>query len=340
MGCGIRLRLPIAKLAMTNNYVLWSPLPLTSRRRKVLLFTFSLFYGYTLQALPALQFLDRENYINYASHPLIVLAKYVAAGPLTVLANEPIWLLLNAALAAIFGPEEVVRIIIVSGATMFCYTFIKIDSRNVLWLILFMLTPQLLKNYITHLRQGLAMAVFFIGYFSLKPFSKWGLMFAAPFIHASFFFVLPIIMVPTVINRMRFGVDIRLISLASLAIFVSLSIGIIAAAVGARQFENYNFQMSEISGLGFVFWTGIGSLFLLQGKSFLQNHQEAMGILLFYLIAYFFLDFSVRIFESGMPLVLIAGLALSNWRRLVFLLAYLVYGLLQLGLRFTSSTPF
>jgi hypothetical protein len=44
---------------------------------------------------------------------------------------------------------------------------------------------------------------------------------------------------------------------------------------------------------------------------------------------YWLIEVTARIFESGLPLVLLAGLSLSGWRRVVFLFAVLGSGSLM-----------
>ena len=308
--------------------------------QKVLLLSFSLAYGFVLQWLPVLQFKDRENYLRYAENSAEILSNFASEGVLAVFANEPLWLLINSMLALIAGPESVVRIIIFVSGTLFSYVLTRANPENALWLIVFLFVPQILKNFITHLRQGLGMAIFFAGYFSVRPARRWVLMMAAPFIHASFFFILPFVMLPEVLRSMQLDVDGRLLAMAAFSIVASLSLGLVAAMIGARQFAQYDFAMTEVSGLGFAYWLVFCAVIFLQGKSFLERHQEAAGVLLFYLLSYFFIEVTARIFESGMPLVLLAGLALKGLWRWVFISSFLSYSVLQWFMRLASDTPF
>jgi len=301
---------------------------------------FALTYGYVLQSLPLMQFLDRDNYRDYAVGAAAFMLRYAAEGPLAIFANEPLWLLINIGLAQLGGPEFVMRSVIFIGATVFSYVFVRADPRNSLWLMAFLLAPQVLKNFITHLRQGLAIAIFYSGYFASGRIRRWVLIGLSPLVHASFFFILPIVVVPAVLRQLRLGVDIRILAMASYALATSLSLGFLAALVGARQMRNYAFSMADVSGLGFVFWVAILVVFVLQGKTFLQRHQEGVCVLLFYLLSYFFVEVSARLFESGMPLVLLAGLALTSWRRWMFLGTFMLYSVIQLLLRLASPQAF
>lgn len=314
--------------------------PPISRLQKIFLAAFSLLYGYALQALPIMQFKDRANYLNYAENSAEILTRYAADGLIGVFANEPIWLLVNAILALLLDPEGVIRVIVFVSASVFAYVFTRADPRNSLWLMLFLLMPQMLKNFITHLRQGLGLAVFFAGYFSSRRAWRWPLMAAAPLIHASFFFVVAFVMLPAVLRSMRLAIDVRLLAMAAFSLFISLSIGFIAALVGARQISSYDFAMTDVSGLGFLFWLAVAGLFLLQGKTFLEKHQAAAGVLLLYLLSYFFVEVTARIFESGMPLVLLAALAMSSWRHWSFITFFVLYSAILWMMRLSSATPF
>ena len=307
---------------------------------KFLLLSFSLAYGFVLQMLPVLQFKDRENYLNYAENSAEILSNFSSEGVLTVLANEPLWLLINSTLALVAGPESVVRVIIFVSGTLFSYVLTRSNPENSLWLIVFLFVPQILKNFITHLRQGLGMAIFFYGYFSLRPARRWALMMAAPFVHASFFFILPFVVLPDVLRSMRLAVDVRLLAMAMCSAVAALSLGPVAALVGARQASQYDFAMTEVSGLGFVYWSVICAVFILQGRSFLETRQEATGVLLFYLLSYFLIEVTARIFESGMPFVLLAGLALRGWWRWIFISSFLSYSVIQLIMRLATDSPF
>jgi hypothetical protein len=274
-------------------------------------------------------FPDRSNYLAMASHPGAILSRNLSSGWLDALVNEPIWLVANMGLGQFLSPEEVIRSVIFLGAFVFSYVFLRAGVRNWPWLVIFLFTPQIMKNFTTHLRQGLAIAIFLAGYFSHNRARGWLLMGASPFIHASFFLILPVTAIPEILKRLQVGVDVRILVLASFTLTVGLTLGIVAQFLGARQGEQYEFQLTTISGLGFVFWLGILALFVLQGSSFLRRYTVEVGILLFYLTSYFLIEVTARIFESGMPLVLLAGLALTAWRRVAFISALLSYGAIQ-----------
>jgi hypothetical protein len=61
-------------------------------------------------------------------------------------------------------------------------------------------------------------------------------------------------------------------------------------------------------------------------EKFLKAHVFETGLIVFYLSTYWLIEVTARIFESGVLLVLMAGLALSGWRRLGFLAMIVVFG--------------
>jgi len=307
---------------------------------KFLLICFSLTFGYVLQSLPLLHFLDRQNYLNYAENSVDIWSRYAADGFLTLFANEPLWLLANISIAHFFEPDIVLRIIIFFGAYWFSYSLIRVSPKNSIWLMLFLLAPQILKNHITHLRQGLAMALFFSGYFLGTSRKRWLLMAASPFVHASFFFILPIIILPRLLKRLNFAIDVRITVVGVFAVVATVSLGLLAAFFSARQAGYGNFGNLSVSGLGLVFWVGVAGLFLSEGRKYIEANQEALSVLFFYFISYFIINVSARIFESSLPIVLFSGLLLTAWRRWVFICAFLLYSIMQWILRLSLPTVF
>ena len=78
---------------------------------------------------------------------------------------------------------------------------------------------------------------------------------------------------------------------------------------------------------GFIFWSFILLLFLFQGKNFLRDNLLSCYIIIFYLIAYFYINLGARILESIIPLILISGLNLNKHSRNVFIIAFLFFSI-------------
>lgn len=296
---------------------------------------FSILYGAVLSSIPDDQFKDFSNYLVYAEHSLAITAGYWLGGPLRMLANEPVWLLLNAGLGAVMPPEAVVRSIIFFSAFSVSWLVLKRGPRHAVWLMVFLLLPQVVKNHLIHLRQGLAIAIFLWGWFAPARWLRWVLIGLAPFIHASFFFILAIAGVARLMTSLRLGPGIRAIVFLAVAVFLGVGLGWLAAQLGARQAQEYEFTMTQVSGLGFAFWLLIAVLWALEGGRYLKAHAFEMGLIVFYLGTYWLVEVTARIFESGLLLVLLAGLTLTGWRRQGFLVTMLLFGssawLLRLG---------
>lgn len=298
-----------------------------------LAFFFALLYGGMLSSIPTEQFKDFSNYIVYADQGWSILLSRVSGGATGLLANEPVWLLINAALGAFLEPESVVRVIVFFSAGIVAWLVLRQSQRQFVWLLCFLLLPLVIKNHLIHLRQGLALAIFLWGWFSGRPLVRWSMMGLAPFVHSSFVFVLAILGLSRVMVHLRLGPDVRLSGFLILGLAVGSCLGTMAAMVGARQAQEYAFAAVQVSGLGFSLWSAILGIWLLEGRQFLREHAFEVGIIAFYLGTYWLIEVTARIFESGLPLVLLAGLSLSGWRRIVFLLAILGSGSLMWFMR-------
>ena len=172
--------------------------------REVLIVVIAFTYAYILMSLPLFEFIDRESYLNNAQYSDSILGINQAKGILTLIFNEPIWFLINTWLRSILDPENVIRTIIFTASFLSSYSFIKLSNskiRNILLMVIFLLLPIILKNYITHLRQGLAIGLFMLG----MLFSDWrriAFVVVTPFIHISW-------------GLEKMGFDVQLMPLSS-----------------------------------------------------------------------------------------------------------------------------
>lgn len=300
---------------------------LASRLPTALLF--ALIYGTVLASLPLEAFLDRANYLTYAAESHVILARNWERGFLAVLSNEPLWLVTNIALHAIMPAEWVLRTIIFVPACTVAYVVIKQYPRQVIWLVLFLLMTQVLKNHIIHLRQGYAIALFLAGWFAQQKRVGWPLMLGAAFVHTSFAFVLVIYAAVQLAKFFRLSAYLQISTAILLGAVVGVALPYIAAIVGARQAGEYDFSAASVSGLSFVFWAALLFMLLSAGRAFVAAHAFALATVGFYLATYFQIEVTARIFESTLLLVLLAGLDLKGWRRLTFLAATVFYAAFQ-----------
>lgn len=281
----------------------------------------ALAYSGTLAALP-LTGQDTQGYLTYARDSLALLGQYALAGPLPLIANEPVWLVINAGLALVLTPQALIRLLIFISALIMSYVMLRRGAdRGWGWMILFLVMPQLLENYTTHLTQGCAIAVFLAGWFSLSRFRRWLLLGLSPLVHSSYFVVLALYAMTEAMKKLRLSEDVQITATVVMGGLMSIGFVWVASLLGARQGTEYqDIASATVSGTGFVFWLLVLLLLFLEGRGLVRRNALAITALVFYLSTYFFLQFTGRIFESMIALVIVAGLQLTDWRRAAFLM--------------------
>ncbi|MFQ2035829.1 EpsG family protein [Aeromonas veronii] len=276
--------------------------------------------------------IDRGNYLNYAAYSSDVMERYSSIGILNVIFNEPIWLFMNISLSSFLSPENVVRVFICFSSWVGFYICLKNNPKHVLLMILIFLFPQVMKNYVIHLRQGVAITFFIIAYYRDEGLLRRALFMATPFIHLSFFFVILIYGLSLLLLRIKFSRGLSTVIVISVGITIAFSLKFIATYVGSRQANEYEFTSASVSGIAFLFWTVFLMLYWVQGRDFCKKYSfQVLGIL-FYLSTYFFIEITARVFESYILLVLIACCYLTRYRRILF------FGALTLFIIFTYFT--
>lgn len=323
---------------MSENRLPYSSSHILSIRRKsriypLLAVILAFGYGIFLASLPLEGFKDRVNYLVYAESSWNIFLRYWQNGILPTLTNEPLWLLLNSGLAKLFSPEGVLRVLIFVPAFVVAWLVLRYNPRQLGWLLIVLLLPQVVKNHIIHLRQGVAVAVFLVGWMTPRRSIRAASFAAAPFIHSSFFILLGLQALVRVMAYLRFGVGLRSILFVLAGVTTGLGLGWISSLFGARQAGQYDFSLADVSGLGFAFWMLVFVIWCFQGRTFLRQNSFESGVILFYLGTYFLVEVTARIFESALLVVLFAGLRLTGWRRLAFLALLLAYGTLQWVMR-------
>lgn len=276
----------------------------------------ALVYGLALASLPLELFKDRESYLRYATDSLTILEALWHVSPLAAMANEPAWLLLNHFLSIAFEPEGVVRALIaIPAVTVAWLTLSNAEGRiSLAWFALLLLLPQVVKNHIIHLRQGVAIAVFLAGWFTASRPVRALCFSIAPLIHVSFAAVIGLTVVVWVLNRIRASVHLRLFVGVMISAALGLGLRWLAFGLEIRQAEEYDFVAKEVSGLGFVLWFTVLVLMLAQGHRFIIRNTFALFSLALYLSLYFVVEISARVFESSLLIVLMAMLTTTGLR--------------------------
>lgn len=283
--------------------------------RPVLPVAFALLYATVLTILPMEAFQDRGNYLAYADYSDFILWHYLIDGWSAVIANEPLWLSLNIALAQFMGNYAAVRVIIFIPAFVVPFIVLRREHGSAVWLIFLFFVPLVIKNNIIHLRQGVAVALFVAGYYDKLTWRRWLILGLTPLVHSSFFFILMIEIMTHGTARLRLSPWVRMVLFTSFFLVLGLALSAVSASLGARQAGEYEGASVEVSGAAFAYWIVVLALFLSAGKEFLQKEAFAVSILSFYLCVYFLTVVSGRIFESGLLFVLLAGTHLPGWRK-------------------------
>ncbi|WP_337841060.1 EpsG family protein [Rheinheimera sp.] len=292
----------------------------------------ALCYGAFLAALPVDIFADRDNYFEFIQFSPVILLRHLSGGIHKLFTNEPIWLVLNSLIGLLIEPRAAVRLIIFFSASVTAYYLLRTNPKNIWWLLLFLFFPQIIKNFVIHLRQGLAIAIFLMGWFSDNHRRKLILIGLTPFIHASFFFVLMLLAMVFIYQRIRFAADLRNLLTILSASALGAVLLVLARFVGARQGVSQETFTEKASGAGFLLWGLLVCLMVLQGQTYLRRYSFAVTAILFYLCIYFTSPVAGRAFESTIPLVVLAGLALTGWRRMAFLGLFVGFNLLVMAL--------
>lgn len=111
-----------------------------------------------------------------------------------------------------------------------------------------------------------------------------------------------------------------------IGLIVSFGLGFIASLLGMRQSNEYQFIAASSSGLGFLFWLIILFLYVLNGKEFLRKNSFILGMIVFYLVTYFFVEVTARIFES---VIILASLELEKNSKIIVVGLFVIFIIYQ-----------
>lgn len=273
---------------------------------------------------------DRFFYLVYAESSWVLIQNNISKGLFIFLANEPLFLLINSVLALLFSPESVVKIMIFTASFLGLYSLGHLSKYNFWILFLFSISPTILLKYITHLRQGLAMSIYFLGLAGLISNKRYKyIRFTTIFIHSSMAFVVLYEFLEVFFKKIKFSSGLRLFfSSITLTGFMIL-IPWIAMVLGDRRADAYAFKLG-LSGSGFalLIWVFAGSFFVIFKKKDYISIICNYGII-FYLVSYVYLDFGARVFESIFPLIILSAVTdKKKWFKLSYIAFLLVYCIL------------
>ena len=290
----------------------------------------ALVFASVLLTLPDESIKDRDNYLGMFEGAPLFLAGWWEGDVRSILANEPLFYGLNALLMLVVSPELALQLLIFVPALIVAHRSFSLAPQQVVLVLAMLLLPQMLQKHVVHLRQGLAIAVFLLGWFATTLPRRWAFLLAAPLLHSSFVFVLGLVGLAALMRRMHLNPLLALPVFGAAGLLVGVSLATLAQAAGARQGEEYEFAAAQgISGLGFLFWAAVLLIYYTQGRRFLTLHLLELGSIVFYLTTYFLSPVTARVFESTMLLVMLAALHMRGASRWVFVVMIFSYCAVQ-----------
>lgn len=300
------------------------------KRKRVIFLIISIFIALILIAPKDVTWArDRLNYLIYAQSSWNIMQSNLSRGIFNFFANEPLFLTINILLSFVFSPENILRIIIFISAVGVLSSLGKISNYNFWVLVFFLFIPEIIKNHIIHLRQGLGLSFYLVGLTSSKKYGKF-IKFSAMFIHTSFVFVILYEFLEAFFKKLELKFSLRILCSSILLIIFIFAVPVLALLFGDRRLLEYNFTMEqEASGLGLLLWLALGSFFIFIIEKNYNNIICCYGIIM-YILSYFFLEFGARIFENIIPLILVGVLTDDRKEvRIIFILFFLLYGTIQ-----------
>jgi hypothetical protein len=274
---------------------------------------FSILYSLALSQIPSTATTDFSSYLAYISDSSYLLTSR-SVFSLGFYVNEPLWLYINYLLSIVFNPDIAVRVIIFTSSFVVSSTLLRLSGLSFIWVLIALLSPISIKNSIFHIRQGLAVSFFVLGFYTQSSYFSRLLLLSSPLIHSSFFFILPLYCLSKLKSFLSFESRLKTFMYMCFGFFIVVFGLFFAYMSGARQILAYLSTEVHVSGFGFLVWLSVFLLFIAQGRSFLNSYAFEVSILSLYLSTYFIFLFSARVFESCYLLVLASGFSLTGDR--------------------------
>jgi hypothetical protein len=256
--------------------------------------------------------LDSANYFNYAANSYYILQALLSKGWNSIIFGEPIWLWINTLISQIQSPADQVKLIASTSAFILSLVFLNSFPGGLLIAAAYLLFPGIVKNFFIHVRQGLAIAVFMIGFFSSIRYIRYLMLGIAPLIHSSFFIVYYAYALSLLIRYISNNFKIAKQVFVGIAQFASgLLFGLAsyyyASFSGVRQIDAYFFgdqlDIGKGSGVGFVAWLVVYLIIAYCiGRNLSVFCQLPYSVMGFYLGSYFVFSPVSRVFEDILPI--------------------------------------
>ncbi|MEY0220234.1 EpsG family protein [Providencia rettgeri] len=291
---------------------------------KIFIILYSTLYSYILATLPNYIFRDRANYLVYAEKSSEILQQY---NGISIISNEPLFLLINTVLKSIF-PLEIIPNVIVFFISFTISYIILVRSKNMLLGILGILCvlsiAQVFHLQLVILRQGLATALLlWIVYFFWNKKYFLFLVFVLAFIHSSMLLIVFFFLVDKITKKyISHKVEYRIIVLLFISFSTSILIIPIAELLSMRQAKEYNDISSSVGGGNFILYSLIlMTLITQQKKIFLDDGIYTVTIIgiSIYIGMYFISPLSGRLISTFTPFIICTLCYFNNLRSYLLL---------------------
>lgn len=320
-------------------------------RQSFLLFLYPLLYSLMiLVTMPVLTSIDSASYIFYAENSVSELLSRYESGYRYLLFNEPVWLILNILITSIFGGAHntILFFSFFSSFTVSFYTkkFDLSGWERLFYVGILLCFPLLLSNFVTHLREGVALAFFLIGYYRGKTWLRNSLILVTPLIHIGFIIVIFGYYSSRFTAFFKVSIWLKVIFLLLLVIIFSLALYFSPYFVGDSIRQLNLDQNTESSGYGFLYWIAIFIfyIFSLNRYYLTQNNKNrtslilfALYVLNFYTINYFSFYAASRVLQSGLFFIFASFSYLKHEYRIILLFPLLLFLIFDWSIRFSMD---
>lgn len=303
------------------------------RAKFITVILFSFLYGVILASLPHGAFRDRDSYLIYAIDSLDIISNYSG---LSVITNEPLFLLLNGFLSFFISPDSIL-FLFVFFITFTVSFFVLIKSNNLilgaLGLILLIVIPQAFHMQLVVLRQAISasLLMWFSYLFWNRRFFLL-LVFGLGFIHSSMFMVFMFLVFDKFFSLF---ISNKIVFRAIIITFLSAAISFIilpaAELLSMRQAEEYSQVSASVSGGNFILYLTVLLIVLTQRKKKFSHDGiyviAVVGISI-YLGMYFFSPLAGRLITTFIPFIICVLCYFVNIRSFVLILSVIIINLL------------
>ena len=272
--------------------------------------------------IPVEKINDRLNYFEYILYSSEIFFGSISSPFPIILFEEPIFKLIMFSLSGLgISPDFTIRILVfIMLFTTFKILFKK-TNISFFWILLILLTPVVMVNYVMTIRQGLATTIFLFGIFNIKDKKFQTLIFILlPLIHYSFYLVLFFYILSKLKYLQNFNNSkLYLFVVGIFSVFLSISIlKLVTILSQTKMAEDYEMINESTLGFGLLFWFVILLLFLSEGKIFILKNLFELSILIFYVSSVTIFNPFSRVLQTASILILISGFQLTNFRLLLF----------------------